>query len=35
MMIRPASKMDVVFQAMYDARAYADEVFASLSSVTD
>ena len=34
-MIRPASKMDVVFQAMYDARAYADEVFASLSSVTD
>jgi EAL and modified HD-GYP domain-containing signal transduction protein len=35
MMIRPASKMDVVFQAMYDARAYADEVFESLSSVTD
>ena len=24
-MIRPASKMDVVFQAMYDARAYADK----------
>ncbi len=35
LMIRPASKMEIVFQAMYQARAYADEVFASLSSVTD
>ncbi|MBE0349560.1 EAL and HDOD domain-containing protein [Pseudoalteromonas lipolytica] len=34
-MIRPASHMDVVFKAMYSARAYADEVLTTLSSIAD
>ena len=34
-MIRPASKMDVVYDAMYESRAYADDVFSALSLVTD
>ena len=33
--IRPAANMDIVYRAMYDARAYADNVFDTLASVAD
>ncbi|WP_295509260.1 EAL and HDOD domain-containing protein [uncultured Pseudoalteromonas sp.] len=33
--IRPVANMDIVYRAMYDARAYADNVFDTLASVAD